>query len=96
MGGGADDMDGMTAQVSLYPLRTAELGPAIDRALSAFREAGLEVIPGPMSTLVAGGEEALFTGLQQAFAAAAHGDQPTVMVVTISNACPVPEHRSDG
>lgn len=76
------------AQVSLYPLRQARLGPAIDALREALEEAGLDVRPGPMSTLVGGEADRLFAALGTAFEAAARrGD--VVLVVTVSNACPV-------
>jgi uncharacterized protein YqgV (UPF0045/DUF77 family) len=83
-------MSVMTAQVSLYPLRQASVGPAIREAVRILREHGLQARIGEMSTLVWGEEEAIFAALQDAFhQAAAHGD--IVMTVTLSNACPSPE-----
>ncbi len=80
-------MDVVSAQVSLYPLRTQHLGPAIDAFAGELRAAGLHVEPGPMSTLVVGEASLLFAALERAFAAAcARGE--VVMQVTISNACP--------
>jgi uncharacterized protein YqgV (UPF0045/DUF77 family) len=78
---------GLTAQVSLYPLRQDHLSPAIDAALALWRERGLDVQPGSMSTLIAGDEAAVWEALRAAFAAAAANGE-TVMVVTVSNACP--------
>ena len=78
----------VAVQVSLYPLRQTELSPAIDKALAIFWESGLEVTPGPMSTIIAGDDDAVFAALRDAFRSAADGE--VVMVVTISNACPVP------
>jgi tRNA-Thr(GGU) m(6)t(6)A37 methyltransferase TsaA len=80
---------GLTAQVSLYPLRQPELAPAIDEALEIFRQYHLEVMPGPMSTLVSGDSVNLFKALQRAFQNAAKEGE-VVMVTTFSNACPVP------
>jgi uncharacterized protein YqgV (UPF0045/DUF77 family) len=77
----------LTAQISLYPLRRASLGPAIERALSTLRRANLVVEPGRMSTLVAGSAENLFPALQAAFEEAS-ADGELVMVLTVSNACP--------
>jgi uncharacterized protein YqgV (UPF0045/DUF77 family) len=82
---------GIAAQVSLYPLRQASLSPAIDEALQIFRGHGLCVEPGAMSTLITGDDAAVFTALQEAFRCAAEQGQ-VVMVVTFSNACPVPEN----
>lgn len=83
-------MLGIAAQVSLYPLRSARLTPAIERALAIFRERGLAVQPGSMSTIISGDDEAVFGALREAFAAVAGEGQEVVMVVTVSNACPVP------
>ena len=82
-------MISIAAQVSLYPLRQASLSPAIDEALQIFREHGLSVEPGAMSTLITGDDAAIFAALQEAFRRVAEQGQ-VVMVVTFSNACPVP------
>ena len=80
----------ITAQVSLYPLRQVSIGPAIREAMRVFRQYGLETRIGEMSTLVWGKEEEVFAALQDAFhRAAERGD--AVMMVTLSNACPLPE-----
>jgi len=79
----------ISAQVSLYSLRQAVLGPAIDNALAIFRQHELEVEPGPMSTLISGEDIVIFQALQRAFEQSAQRGE-VVMVVTFSNACPVP------
>ena len=77
------------AQVSLYPLRQPSLSPAIEKALGVFRERGLDVAPGAMSSVVSGEDDALFGALSEVFRQTAEqGD--VVMAVTISNGCPVP------
>ncbi|MBN1834467.1 MAG: thiamine-binding protein [Spirochaetales bacterium] len=81
-------MIGISAEVSVYPLRQASLSPAIDETLRVFRTHGLVVEPGAMSTLVAGDDEAVFRALEQAFRAVAEAGH-VVMHVTLSNACPV-------
>jgi uncharacterized protein YqgV (UPF0045/DUF77 family) len=78
----------IAAQVSLYPLRQVSLSPAIDEALRIFREHGLNVEPGAMSTLITGDDAATFAALQEAFRRVAEQGQ-VVMAVTFSNACPV-------
>ena len=88
-------MTGIAAQVSLYPLGKQDLSPAIDEALHIFRRHGLEVIPGSMSTLVTGDDEAIFSALQTALRRASEQGR-VVMVVTFSNACPLPESEIDG
>jgi tRNA-Thr(GGU) m(6)t(6)A37 methyltransferase TsaA len=84
---------GITAQVSLYPLRQETLSPTIDGALHIFREHGLHVELGAMSSLITGDDAAVFAALQEAFRRAAEQGH-VVMVTTFSNACPVP-HRED-
>jgi uncharacterized protein YqgV (UPF0045/DUF77 family) len=80
---------GVSVQVSLYPLGQASLSPAINETLEVFRERGLHVEAGAMSSLVVGEDTAVFAAMQKAFRCAAeHG--PVVMVATFSNACPVP------
>jgi uncharacterized protein YqgV (UPF0045/DUF77 family) len=79
-------MTGITAQVSVYPLRQEMLSPAIDQALGTFEEHGLHVEPGAMSSLISGDDATIFAALQEAFGrAAVQGD--VVMVATFSNAC---------
>lgn len=79
----------ISAQVSLYPLRQERLSPAIQRALAVLKSHGLEVQAGPMSTLIWGDEEEVFGALRDAFREAALAGE-VVMVVTFSNACPLP------
>jgi uncharacterized protein YqgV (UPF0045/DUF77 family) len=76
----------ITAQFSLYPLRTRQLAPALEAALSAARATGIAMETGLMSSVLEGSEEQVFAALRAAFSAAAqHGD--AVLVVTVSNAC---------
>ncbi|MCW5785512.1 MAG: thiamine-binding protein [Nitrospirales bacterium] len=86
-------MIGISAQVSLYPLRQAQISPAIEQALHIFQGHGLVVRPGDMSTLVNGDDEAVFLSLKEIFEQVAQqGD--IVMVVTFSNACPISDEPS--
>jgi uncharacterized protein YqgV (UPF0045/DUF77 family) len=75
-----------SAQVSVYPLGTEDLSPAIDEASRIFREHGLRVRSGPMSSLVTGDPEVLFAALQEAYRRLA-ATRRLVVVVTVSNAC---------
>ena len=85
-------MPGITAQVSFYPLRQDELSPSIEAAAQAFDRYGIELETGPMSTLMWGEDDRVFTALHEAFLkVAALGE--TVMTVTISNACPWPGEK---
>ena len=79
----------ISAQVSLYSLRQAVSGPAIDNVLAVFHQHELEVEPGPMSILISGEDIVIFQALQRAFEQSAQRGE-VVMVVTFSNACPVP------
>ena len=80
----------ITAQVSLYPLRQVSIGPIVREAVRVFHKHGLGTRMGEMSTLVWGEEQAVFAALQEAFHQAAESGD-TVMVLTVSNACPSPE-----
>ena len=74
------------AEVSLYPLRNADLSKPIGRFLYRLRETGLEVEPGPMSSHITGECADLFRWLGDAFERAAEeGD--VVLVMKVSNAC---------
>jgi uncharacterized protein YqgV (UPF0045/DUF77 family) len=75
---------GIAAQVSLYPLRQETLSPTVDEALHIFREHGLHVELGAMSSLITGDDAAIFAALQEAFRRAA-GQGHVVMVATFSN-----------
>ena len=87
-------MMGISAQVSLYPMGQDSLSPVINEALKIFREHGLDVEPGAMSSLLVGEDTAVFDALQEAFRRAAeHG--PVVMVAAFSNACPVPSESEE-
>jgi uncharacterized protein YqgV (UPF0045/DUF77 family) len=79
----------VSAQVSLYPLRQKKLGPAIDAFVRALAQRGIEAQVGPMSTLLSGEAGDVFAALSEGFEqVAAQG--AVAMVVTVSNACPVP------
>ncbi len=78
----------ISAQLSLYPLRQEHLSPAIQAANETLTAAGLHPETGPMSTIVTGEADVVFTALHDTFVrAAAMGH--VVMTVTLSNACPV-------
>jgi len=84
----------LTAQVSLYPLGQTSLTPTINEALEIFKKNNLDVDMGSMSTLVVGADNQIWKSLQEVFnAATKYGE--TVMIVTISNACPLPVDQSD-
>lgn len=77
----------ISAQISVYPLRQEKLSPAVHAVREALEARGLTPDVGPMSTIVVGETATVFSGIREAFeAATAKGD--TVLVVTLSNACP--------
>jgi uncharacterized protein YqgV (UPF0045/DUF77 family) len=87
-------MIGISAQVSLYPLRQQSLSPAIEQAMAAFEQHDVQVEPGSMSTVLVGDDSEVFGALQAAFRQVAEQGH-AVMVVTVSNACPVPAGAED-
>ena len=75
------------AEISLYPLRTGELGQSIDSFLGDLEAAGLTVREGSMSSTVAGDVDVVFSAVGAAFRTIAAGSQ-AVLVMKVSNACP--------
>ena len=75
------------AEVSLYPLRTTRVGPAIGRFVDVARARGLTVAPGPMSSRLRGESGAVFSALDAAFSEVAEAGE-VVLVLKVSNACP--------
>jgi len=85
----------VSAQVSLYPLSQSDLGPPIEAVWQALRSHGLSIEPGAMSTVVQGDDQTVFAALRDAFAdATQYGG--AVMVVTVSNVCPIAPAESKG
>jgi len=82
-------MYGISAQVSLYPLGQDDLSPSIDAAVGQFERSGIECRTGSMSTVLWGDDEKVFPALIAAFREAASRGH-AVMVITVSNACPLP------
>jgi uncharacterized protein YqgV (UPF0045/DUF77 family) len=78
----------ITAQFALYPLRSVHLTPILDQAVRVARATGTNVEVGRMSSLLAGTEEQVFAALRAAFDVVARSGD-AVLVVTVSNACPV-------
>lgn len=78
----------ISAQISVYPLRRQSIAKAIEGALNALRTFDVEVNTGSMSTEMVGEEIEVFSAVHASFrAACAVGD--AVMVMTVSNACPL-------
>ena len=93
--GGEGEQNGVSAQISLYPLGQEDLEPAIQAVWATLERHQLDYEVGAMSTVAWGEDADVFAALQEAFRdASEHG--PTVMVITISNACPVAKGEADG
>lgn len=75
------------AEISLYPLKRAGLARPIAEFVGHLRRRALEVETGPMSSIVTGESQTVFTALREAFDAAAR-QGPVVLCIKVSNACP--------
>jgi uncharacterized protein YqgV (UPF0045/DUF77 family) len=75
------------AEVAIYPLREAEVGPFILEFVQRLRRPGLRVEPGAMSTLVVGEAREVWAALEQGFAWAAREHQ-VVLRVTLTSGAP--------
>ena len=75
------------AELSLYPLKTDLIENAVRNFIKELSESGVSVVPGQMSTLVAGESEEVFRVVGQCFEKACRTDK-IVLVVKFSNACP--------
>ena len=71
-----------------------DLEPSIQAVWTAFQRRAVEYEAGSMSTIAWGEDANVFAALQDAFKEAARCG-PTVMVITLSNACSVPKGRTD-
>jgi len=76
------------ANVSVYPLLQTDYR-GVHRAIEALERSGLDVRAGTTATTILGGEAEVFDALREAFAAARETG-PTVMTVTVTDACPLP------
>jgi len=75
------------AEVSLYPLRTQEVGKAVAEFVECLRGRSIGLDVGPMSTRISGDSTQVFNALHAAFVLLAEKHQ-AVLTVTVSNACP--------
>ncbi|MBC7235673.1 MAG: thiamine-binding protein [Chloroflexi bacterium] len=86
-------MSGISAQVSFYPLGQEDFIGPIDRFIEVVAKSGLSYQVHRMSTVVSGDDEEVFRVLRQAYAEASAGGSgaggAAIMVITVSNVCPV-------
>ena len=78
----------VSAELSLYPLGTNDLGGPIRTFALKMEGQGMELSVGPMSSTTVGSLDGVFDAIKIAFAAVAE-ERPCVLVAKISNACPV-------
>ncbi len=79
----------ISAQISLYPLKQKSISPALEVAWRIIEENLLDYQKEEMSTVVRVAAEVVFPALQKVFLRAAEKG-PLSMVVTFSNAFPMP------
>ena len=79
----------VSVQFSVYPLRDMHLSPAIEKAVKILRDFKLPINMGSMSSVTYGNSERVFKAFQKIYDELA-GDAHIVIMMTISNACPVP------
>lgn len=72
------------AEISLYPLGELDALPEILAFIDRLEAAGLEVQPGPLSTLASGECRAVFAALGEAFAAAGGKGRRVLTVKALS------------
>ena len=75
------------AEVSLYPLRTQDLGGVVELFCRRLSETAMELDVGPMSTRISGDAKEVFDALGDAFEQLATDNQ-IVLTMKVSNACP--------
>ena len=74
------------AELSLYPLKTDLIENAVRNFIKELSKSGVSVVPGQMSTLVAGESEEVFRVVGECFEKACRTDK-IVLVVKFSNDC---------
>ena len=75
------------AEVSIYPLRQSDLTRPIEQFVNGLKNSKLQVRVGPMSSLIAGGSQAVFESLRESFEQLGE-EYEIVLTAKISNTCP--------
>ena len=76
------------AELSLYPLRTRTYEKSIEAFISGLSQSAITVIPGEMSTLITGENDAVFQCVSECYERAAMVED-VILVAKFSNACAV-------
>jgi uncharacterized protein YqgV (UPF0045/DUF77 family) len=83
----------VSVQFSVYTLREMHLSPAIKKAVEILKNYGLPVEVGSMSSITYGDSEVVFKAFQRIFDEVATTSH-VVIIMTLSNACPLLEKDS--
>jgi len=83
------------AEVSVYPLRTADLSEVIDEFVNALSDPSLTCTTHAMSTHIVGESKVLFERVSEAYARVSDRAQ-VVLLLKVSNACPGEEVMEAG
>ncbi|MBN2438235.1 MAG: thiamine-binding protein [Deltaproteobacteria bacterium] len=75
------------AELSLYPLKTDLIENVVRNFIKELSKSGVSIVPGQMSTLVAGENEEVFRVVGECFENVCRTDK-VVLIVQFSNACP--------
>jgi len=85
----------LTAEVSLYPQKTAKASEIITESLESLNRFNLQASVGSISTKLQGSDEEVWQGLKTMFEQAKKQSEVN-MVVTISNAAAAEERKIAG
>ena len=83
----------VSVQFSVYPLREMHLSLAIKKTVEILKSFGLSVEVGLMSSIAYGESEIVFKAFQKVYEEVAPNSH-IVLIITLSNACPVPAKES--
>lgn len=75
----------ITAEVSVYPLKAADVSNIITSAINSLNNEGIEYSVGSISTRLSGSEEQVWSGLRAMFRNAQSSGEVS-MVITMTNA----------
>ena len=75
----------ITAEVSVYPLKTSDASSAITNSISSLNNRDVEYSVGSISTRLRGSEEQVWKSLQDMFQEAQNSGEVS-MVITVTNA----------
>ena len=86
-----DSSNLIQANLAVYPLLQTDFD-GVHRAIEALQNEPVDIEVGTMGTTITGESGRVFAALARAFSAA-RNTGPTVMTVTVTDACPLPERK---